>query len=136
LIINENDLKIKGKKCVKNAEFRPFSVSNPPFSPSRGGIKLPPAMPPPTCQLAIPAQAGANLPHLSQQTVSVCTSQCAAQSKSSFFLGHDFKACPERSRIGAENAAKQTWALAPDGSLVQTDPLLNIHLPPKHRLCC
>jgi hypothetical protein len=45
-------------------------------------MKLSPPMPPLTCQLANPAQAGANSPHLSQKSVSYCIGQLAAQSKS------------------------------------------------------
>jgi hypothetical protein len=55
-------------------------------------MKLRLAMPPPTCQLAISASAGANSLFLSEHPVSVWIVELAAQSESCFFLGSALRA--------------------------------------------
>jgi hypothetical protein len=67
-----------------------FLFSRPPASPTHGAMKLGSTVPPLTCQLAIPASAGANSPHLHEQPVLAWIVQLAEESESCFFLGHDF----------------------------------------------
>jgi hypothetical protein len=68
-------------------------------------MKLRLAMPPPTCQLAISASAGANSLFLSEHPVSVWIVELAAQSESCFFLGSD---PPGQSHLKFEREMKGT----------------------------
>jgi hypothetical protein len=71
-------------------------------------MKLGSTVPPLTCQLAIPASAGANSLHGTEHAVPIWIVQLATQSKSRFFFG--------TTSVVPKAAKKSTRALAPEGS--------------------